>query len=353
MFSFIRRPSARLGMPVLVVLLVFALGPFPGVTRASGSGSVPAHALTAAIFITVHDVTPKRADPSTSGPNDPNLAMVGPANQWNGYLFVFLSGTGGRPSCCRLLLRQAAMEGFHVIGLTYNNQTAVGARCQDNLGCYGTVRHNVFDGSHRSIYSSLPARDGVEHRLAAVIGYLTRHHHLEGWGQFVNGYQPDYARIVFGGHSQGGGEAAFIGSTRPLVGVVTFSSPPDTNSAHQAATWVTAVAHGRTPLKRYIAFVHSGDPFYPRIVADWQAMGLSRFGPITNADSTGPPYLHSRQLLSSATLPHVVLANHDSTAVDNATPLCANGTPEYAPVWRTMLDVAAGLPIPSTASGCA
>ncbi|HEV3310650.1 MAG TPA: hypothetical protein VG815_09045 [Chloroflexota bacterium] len=353
MFASIHRPYTPFGTASLIVVLVFALSSVAGETRASGSGSKPVPARTAAIFISVHDVTPKRADPSTSGPGDPNLAMVGPANRWNGDLFVFLSGTGGRPSCCRLLLRQAAMEGFHVIGLTYNNQTAVGARCQDNLGCYGTVRHNIFDGSYRSTDSSLPPQDGVEHRLAAVVGYLTRHHHLEGWGQFVNGYLPVYARMVFGGHSQGGGEAAFIGSIRPLVGVVTFSSPPDTNSAHHAATWLTAVAHGRTPLGRYIAFVHSGDPFYPRIVADWQAMGLSRFGPITNVDSAGPPYGHSHQLLSSTALPHVVLASHDSTAVSNATPLCANGAPKYAPVWRTMLDVAAGLPVPSTAPGCA
>lgn len=154
------------------------------------------------------------------------------------------------------------------------------------------------------------------------------------------------------GHSQGGGEAAFIGAIRSLRGVVTLSSPPDTNLSHQAATWVNGVRHGHTPIGRIVAFVHSGDPFYPRIVADWRAMGLGSLGSPASVDSTGPPYRHSHELISSAALPLVVLATHDSTAVDSATPACSNGSPRYAPVWDYMLDVAGGLQVHHGRAGC-
>ncbi len=134
------------------------------------------------------------------------------------------------------------------------------------------------------------------------------------------------------GHSQGGGEAAFIGTIRRLRGVVTLSSPPDTNLSDVAARWVTGVPHGRTAIDRIVAFVHSGDPFYARIVADWKAVDLGSLGPLSSVERSAPPYGHAHELISSAPLPPVILATYDSTAVDSATPSCANGSPEYTPV---------------------
>ena len=59
--------------------------------------------------------------------------MLDPARQPNGKLFVFLPGTGGVPTSNQLLLSTAADLGYHVIGLSYPNSTAVGTRCRDNL----------------------------------------------------------------------------------------------------------------------------------------------------------------------------------------------------------------------------
>jgi hypothetical protein len=154
------------------------------------------------------------------------------------------------------------------------------------------------------------------------------------------------------GHSQGGGEAAFIGAERQLVGVVTFSSPPDPNDQHQPAFWLANVATGKTPIAHYYAFVHSGDPFYDRIRADWSAMGLDSLGPLTSIDGVGAHYHMSHELISSAVLPEVVLAAHDSTAVDNAQPLCPNGESEYIPAWRYLLQAAGGLQLSGAAAGC-
>lgn len=116
---------------------------------------------------------------------------------------------------------------------------------------------------------------------------------------------------MFAGHSQGGGEAAVIGTLRRVRGVISLSSPPDTNDLHVAALWLSTVKTGATPLDRYVAFVHVGDPF-ARIRADWTAMGLDTLGRTTSVEVTGPPYAKTHELISSAALPPVVLATHDS-----------------------------------------
>lgn len=303
--------------------------------------------------VTVHSVRPSQADPSVTGPDAPSLAMFARGSKASAVLVVFLPGTGGDPSCCTLFLRRAVSLGYRAIGLTYDNQTAVGARCLDNLRCFGTVRWNVFDGSHPSAYSYLPPRDGIKDRLASLLAYLAARYPGEGWARFLRAGEPVWSSIVISGHSQGGGEAAFIGSVRRMRGVATLSSPPDTDLSHQPATWLASVAHGRTALDKFVGFVHSGDPFYSRIVADWNAMQLGSLGPLTSGDTTRSPYGHTHELISSAPLPPVILAAHDSTAVDTATPKCPDGSPEYAPVWGYMLEVSGGLPVRVGAAGCA
>jgi hypothetical protein len=323
--------------------LVLALGAPP-----AGAAAAP----SSATRLTSLSVSPSATDRRIAGPNDPDLAVLGPRSSWNGLLLVFLPGSGGQPVCCRLFLDEAATLGYHTIGLTYDNTIAVGSRCRNDLSCYGAVRLNVFDGSDPTAPTGVVPRDGVEHRLAALLATLARTHPGDGWGAFVAHGRPEYRSIVFAGHSQGGGEAAFIGTVRQLRGVISLSSPPDTNDLHVAAPWLSAVAGGPTPLDQYYAFVHVGDPFLPRIEADWAAMGLGGLGPITSVDQTGPPYAKSHELISSAALPAVVLATHDSTAVDGAQPLCPDGQSEYVAVWRYLLQAAGGLSVTTSPPGC-
>jgi hypothetical protein len=340
---------------ILVALLIGMVGLLIALRVAKRVGAaVPAATILTAAGpgVTVHSILPSAADPSLTGTESPNVAIVRRHAHFNGLLLVFLPGTGGKPGCCELYLRAAASLGYHAVGLTYDNQTAVGIRCLNDLSCFGTVRRNEFDGTDPSAFISLQPRQGIEHRLASLLSYLAKRHPREGWRGFLRHGMPDWGRIVMSGHSQGGGEAAFIGTIKRLRGVVTLSSPPDTNLSHVPATWVAGVPHGRTPLDRFVGFVHSGDPFYARIIADWQAMNLSSFGALRSVDGARPPYRHAHELISSAPLPLVILATHDSTAVDSATPSCANGSAEYAPVWDYMLEVAGGLRMSMGHAGC-
>ena len=137
-----------------------------------------------------------------------------------------------------------------------------------------------------------------------------------------------------------------------MRGVISLSSPPDSNDLHVAAPWLATVRTGATPLDRYFAFVHVGDPFFARIRADWTAMGLDTLGRTTSVEVTGPPYAKTHELISSAALPPVVLATHDSTAVDEAQPLCPDGQSMYVSVWRYLLQAAGGLRITASRPGC-
>lgn len=215
--------------------------------------------------------------------------MPGARAGWNGRLVVFLPGTGDDPSCCQMFLTEAADLGFHVIGLSYDNSTAVALRCGNDLSCYGTVHQNVFTGTDASSDSKVPPEDGIDHRLITLLSYLQRSFPGGGWGRFLSHGLPRYGSIVMAGHSQGGAEAAFIATQRTVAGVVTLSSPPDTDDRLRPASWLAGVPSGKTPIARYFAFAHRGDPFYGRISADWTAMGLTALGRPASTDGTSPP----------------------------------------------------------------
>ena len=190
---------------------------------------------------------------------------------------------------------------------------------------------------------------GVEHRLSALLAYLASNYPDEGWDQFLTNTAPAWNSIMTlsGSTRREGGEAAYVGSLRSLAGVISLSSPEDTNDALQPAVWLASPQNWPTPIGRYFAFSHAGDPFLPRTRADWTALGLDALGPPTSVDGTGPPYGSSHELLSSTALPRVFLANHNSTAVDRAQPLCPDGTSRYLPVWLYLLQSAAGLSVPA------
>ena len=260
-----------------------------------------------------------------------------PAARSNGELFVFFPGTGGQPDCCTLLVEAAARLGYHAIGLTYQNTQAVGELCKNDLTCYGTVRLDDFNGTDPSSFSDVAPDQSIAARLADLLSYLASKYPSEGWSPFLDGAQVNWGVTVVAGHSQGGGDAAFIAKVERTEGVVMLSSVVDSTSTSPpvAATYLTT-GH-LTPLSRYVGFDHTGDPFYPKIRADWTALGLGGLGPAASMART-----RNRNALA---VPPAILATHDSTAVDSATPMCPDGTPEFAPVWRYMMQVAGGLPI--------
>ena len=216
-------------------------------------------------------VLPTTTNPILAEPAVPNFVALDTAVPSNSELLVFFPGTRGQPDCCQLLLEEAAQLGFHTIGLTYENTQAVGTICRNNLTCYSTVRQNDFNGTDASAYSNVAPAQSISARLVDTLSYLAKTYPSQGWASFLGGGQVNWNLVVVAGHSQGGGDAAYIAKIENVEGVIMLSSDVDSTSTTPpvAATYLTA-GH-LTALNRYIGFDHTQDPFYPKIRADWTA----------------------------------------------------------------------------------
>jgi hypothetical protein len=305
--------------------------------------------------VVTDEVPPSQTASGLDGPVSPSVAMVDPRAPANGELFLFMPGTGGHPEENRDLLGVAATSGFLAVGLTYDNTQAVGRICGNDLDCYATVRQDDFDGSAPSGFADVAPADSIQSRLVDLLDFLANRHPGQGWARFVERGAPTWSKIVVAGHSQGGGDAAYIAKVRDVEGVVMLASDVD-SSATSPPLAATYLETGHlTPLDRYVGFDHSADPFRDKIVTDWNALGLRSLGAPIMVDGTRPPFDHSHELLTSATVPPgpaPSLATHDSTAVDGQTPTCPDGSPAFAPVWRYMMEVAGGLRITSGPAVC-
>ena len=222
--------------------------------------------------------------------------------------------------------------------------------------CFTVVRQDDFDGSTPGSYAGITPANSIQARLVDLLRYLAAEHPSQGWSRFLVGATPLWSKVVVAGHSQGGGDAAYIAKVRGVEGVVMLSSDVDSTTTRPpvAATYLTT-GH-LTPLDRYVGFDHTRDPFNDKIEADWTALDLRSFGSPVSVDGKAPPFDNSHELLTSAQVPPgpaPALATHDSTAIDAQTPLCPNGSPAFVPVWRHMMQVAGGLPITSGPALCA
>lgn len=102
-----------------------------------------------------------------------------------------------------------------------------------------------------------------------------------------------------------------------------------------------------------VGFIHAGDPYSGRILADWNAMGLDALGPYISVDGSAAAYNTSHELISSASLQaDGVATNHNGAADDAAQPLCPDRGSEYVPVWRYLLQAAAGLGLSGPKTEC-
>ena len=309
-----------------------------------------------------------------------------PSSKSNGRLFVFLPGTGAVPNEYQDVLVAAENLGYHVIGLSYPNGATAGANllaeeltliCGDksasDLPCWTAVRANRFLGTpepastpHDPYEVKGSDDNAIQPRLESLLTYL-------GWSQYITaGGLPNYAKIVFGGHSQGGGEAAYIGSRVRTAGVLIFSSPDDglmpsggtatcqtgPTETTQAASWVNAKP--ATALSHFYGLVSCTDPGFTPVETVWAhlggKMGLNAYGePAAVASGRATP-TSTHQFWSEFPTPagsSGVLWQHDSTVLDSATPLCSGtSTPALLPVWDEMLIGAGGLSGPMQRSIC-
>ena len=250
-------------------------------------------------------------------------------------LFVHLVGTGGKPPSTVLVLREAATQGLHAIGLAYPNVPSVDSLCSSSsdAACHEKVRLEIIDGTDRTPLVAVDRANSIENRLATALTYLARQYPAEGWGQYLSNGVPAWGSVAISGHSQGGGHAAIMARDRVMARVCMFGSPGDRSNAFNApAAWLTA-PHA-TPTERYYGFTHQQDS-QANTLRNWAALGMASLGAPVNVDSVGPPYVNSHQLTTNA-VPALAGEYHGSVVVDRTTPLGVDGRAVFAPVWRQM-----------------
>ena len=258
-----------------------------------------------------------------------------------GTLFVFLPGSGGAPRGHRILLTEAARAGYHVVGLTYPNPTDISTLCDGQpANCIEQV-HQVVIGGGTAQNSQpplvVPSQSSVLNRLVKLLQYLHQNRPSEGWGDFLDGDQPAWARITLCGHSLGGATVGYMAKMLFPVNRVIMLSSPGGGQGTTPEPWVHS-ATMVTPAERYFGLFHTVDHRSARITNALAALGLG--GPVVKIDDLEWPFKSSHALFTEVptgvSAPKADGAAHNSPAADGFTPLMADGSPVYRKVWRYM-----------------
>jgi hypothetical protein len=246
--------------------------------------------------------------------NAPNVASVGiPGSP----LLLFLPATRAVPERYEHFLGLAASLGFHTLALDYANRgLSLVKLCAGDTDCYAAVQQNRLDGSHPNRWSAISPADAIIPRLIAALAELERIAPEGEWGRFCSAGTVRWSELVVAGHSQGGGQAAFIAHAQPVRGALMFSAPAQTD-AGVPASWL--LGPSVTPADRMFGLTASTDVYAQRIAATWRTMELDDHGIVTDLDLGSPGEAHRR-------------------SIDDSTPLDDSGRPVLQPVWRSMLE---------------
>lgn len=326
----------RIALSSLILALALACGGGSAPAPQAGAASTPAPLPAPS---PLRPVAPATTDPAISTYLDDHLvAPPGPTATPAHRLFVLLPGTGAKPSSEQLLLQTGSSRGYHVIGLEYPNGTSIDSLCNasSDPDAHWKARCEVITGQDLSTLVDVGPTECIEHRLTALLAYLATAYPSEDWGQYLASGQPDWTKIVITGHSQGGGHAGVIAKLHPVYRCVCLSSPPDyRTTVDQPAPWLSMP--GATDASKVYGFSHQQDEVFiwPLALTNWTALGLDAYGAAVNVDSASAPYGGSHMLTTN--LPHASTGGnypfHGSTSQDASTPLLADGTPAYQPVW--------------------
>ncbi|MGB6220792.1 alpha/beta hydrolase family protein [Haloferula sp.] len=287
---------------------------------------------------------PSATNSAISTFDSPHHAFYSPAAISRGRLFLFLPGTGGTPSVYQQICKEAALLGWHALGLTYPNAEAVNALCGSDPACAGQVRNEILRGTDDSPLVTVSPDDSIEQRTIKALTYLHLIAPLEDWGQFLHGDGTlRWERIVVAGHSQGGGHAGYISKQHAVSRCLIFAAADIVDGTGQPSAWASSPS--ATPASRLYGLGHLRDPLVPPGVQRpmWDAIGL----PGTELLADGAADLEKSHRFMSDVEPAVagLSAYHGAMAVDVRLLLLPDGTPAIAPVWRAMLTAPAQAPV--------
>jgi hypothetical protein len=288
---------------------------------------------------TEHLVQPNMADPLCGEPNNFHFIYTNSNVAQKDRLFLFFPGTGSIPFNYREILKHAANIGFHSIGLTYPNSEAINDICLTSVDttCHSRARLEIFDGIDRHADVNVDENNCIEKRTLKLLTYLSNTYPNENWGQYLNGNEIQWEKIIVSGFSQGGGHAGIISKIKQVERVVMFAAMDWIPLLNRNADWISW--SGPTSESRYYGFTHQNDEKidFNKIQITWDNYGMNNFGSLVLVDTTYIPYGNSHQLYTLLPPANDPEKFHNAVVVDVNTPF-NNNQPIYAPVWTYMIE---------------
>ncbi len=294
-----------------------------------------ASSIATAQAVRTESISPTATDAAITQWTSPHYVAFDTAATPRGLLFVYMHGQGGAGGGASELLKTAASERFHAVGITYPNDWAPFSFCSSgtDADCYENLRREILDGTDRSPHIAVNRTNSFENRLIKLLVHLDGLHAGEGWGSFLSGDQPAWNRIVVWGHSQGGSNAAMLAKHHAVVRLIMSGQPSDAVPGGFAAWWNTHA----TPSAAYFGFCHTQDQLSAK-VAVWNILGMGPFGGVQDVATVPSPYANTHEL-STSVAPAVAGQYHNSVTQDSVTPRDGQGEPVYRPVWRYLIAV--------------
>lgn len=225
-------------------------------------------------------------------PMDVQHAVVDTGVPSRGQLVIWLMGHNQR------FFEHIASYGLHGIQPHYANGwfSKIDREKRDDGTTLGQIRLEAATGEDYSPLVTIARPDGLAERSVQFVKWLAENHPDGKWEQFLTEDHSDllWDKVILSGISHGSTTAARFAKHQKVARVVMFSGPRD-----QFESW-----HGfpsATPPNRYFGFTHILDTGWvgDHYCRSWQMLGLAEFGPLVNVDQAGPPYGHSRRLITN------------------------------------------------------
>lgn len=289
------------------------------------------------------DVEPSATDPGIDSFNNAHLAYFNDNVLSGNKLLVFLGGSFSKPTDYQVFSEFAANQGYHVINLSYPNNPSIQVCAVDNdITCFDKLRHEVVYGEDVSDKISVSQSNSIHNRILKCLQYIAALDPGNNWNQYVASDELIYADIIFAGHSQGGGHAAYIAQGNSVERMLMFSSPNDFfTSMNQPANW-TGLSF-QTSISKFYGFSNLRDDIIPfsRQYKIWNNMGMVALSDSLSIDGKFlcNPLAHCLYTKVDPPAPFGLGFQrfHGSTAVDVFLPL-ADGKVLFEPIWNCLLE---------------
>lgn len=286
-------------------------------------------------------VDPFDVDNTYSNSEDPHYISINTGITSKNKLVVYIGGTFSQTDMTTYFPDLAANLGFHAISISYPNNISVTSTCLLNPDpdCHEHFRQEVCFGTPLNSNVTVDTLNSIFTRTYKLIQYLEQNYSSQGWGQFISGNDLNWNQILFAGHSQGAGHALYFGKLKQIERCLMFSGANDyINSTNSPANWISTPF--MTGNERIYSLLHIQDDAveYYKQVELLNELGMFTTDDTTLIDNLSSPYLNSHLLYTNA-MPNQMFITpfHNSTVLNNYTPLDGMNEPQLLGVWEYML----------------